>query len=97
MIPADLHRDFSRYSPKNDAEGNEAGDGRQKADAERQRSPDVERDILGNALIRVVRGLAAQTHAIVGTVCEPAMDVTLRHPTAPSDLQPLIEVELIDR
>src|SRR5262249_29686615 len=54
-------------------------------------------DVLGNALIRVVGGISAQLHTIVIGVGQPSIQVGLREPAPPADLQPLIEIKLINR
>src|SRR5262249_2850802 len=54
-------------------------------------------DVLGNALVGIVGGIAEELHAVVVGAGKPAIEVMLRHPAPPPDLQPLIEIELVDR
>src|SRR5262249_20237174 len=54
-------------------------------------------DVLSDALIRVVGGISAQLHAIVIGVGQPSIQIGLREPAPPADLQPLIEIKLINR
>ena len=53
-------------------------------------------DVFGDALIGVVGGIAEQLHAVMVGVVQPVAEITRRHPATPADLQPLIEIELID-
>src|SRR4029077_4979654 len=55
-----------------------------------------EADVLGDALVRVVGGVAEQLHAVVIRRAEPAAEKAPGHPGAPSDLEPLREIELIN-
>src|SRR5262249_55025772 len=54
-------------------------------------------DVLGDALVGVIGGIAEELHPVVVGAGEPMMKILLRHPAPPADLQPLIEIELIDR
>ena len=54
-------------------------------------------DVLGNALVRVVGGVAQELHAVVIGALHPMIEVARGQPAPPADLQPLIEIELIDR
>ena len=67
-----------------------------QADAERQRLIDEQLDVLGDALVRVVGGVAQQLHAVVIGVMQPFAEIAGRHPAPPADLKPLIEIELVD-
>ena len=65
--------------------------------------PDIERqidelaDVLGDALVRVVGGVAEQLHAVVIGAGQPVVEIARGQPAPPADLEPLIEIELIDR
>ncbi len=61
-----------------------------------ERLLDEDPDVLGNALVRVVGGIAQQLHAIVVGVGEPVIEIDASQPAPPADLQPLIEIELVD-
>src|SRR5262249_9414306 len=55
--------------------------------------PDVFRD----ALVGIVGGIAEQLHAVVVRTRQPTIEIGLREPAPPANLQPLIEIELVDR
>jgi hypothetical protein len=42
-------------------------------------------------------GVAQELHAIVIGGAQPVAEILLRHPLAPADLEPLIEIDLVDR
>ena len=54
-------------------------------------------DVLGDALVGVVGGVAQHLHAVVVGAVEPVVEILRRHPAPPADLEPLIEIELVDR
>ena len=62
-----------------------------------QRSLDEQLDVVGDALVRVVGGIALQLHAIMVGVLQPFAEIVTGHPAAPADLKPLVEIKLIDR
>ena len=53
-------------------------------------------DVLGDALIGVVGRIAQELHPVMIGAGEPVIEIFPRHPPAPSDLKPLIEIELVD-
>ena len=53
-------------------------------------------DVLGDALVGVVGGVAQKLHAIVIGALQPMIEIAVGQPAPPADLQPLIEIELID-
>ncbi len=53
-------------------------------------------DVVGDALIGVVGLIAFQPHAVMRALPEPAAEIAAGQPIAPPDLQPLLEIELID-
>ena len=72
-------------------------DGIEQPDADRKRVLHEHLQVVGDALVRVVGGVAEKLHAVVIGGIEPLPQIGLRHPAPPADLQPLIEVGLIDR
>ena len=65
--------------------------------ADGQRQLDELLDVLGDALVRIVGGVAQQLHAVVIGAVQPMIEIARGQPAPPADLQPLIEIELIDR
>ena len=61
-----------------------------------QRSVDEQVDVLGDALVRIVGGVALQLHAVVIGAVQPFAEIVPGQPAPPANLQPLIEVELVD-
>ena len=53
--------------------------------------------VVGDALIGVVGSVAEKLHAVMVGGIEPLPQIGLRHPAPPADLEPQIEVVLIDR
>ena len=58
---------------------------------------DEQVDVLGDALVGIVGGVAEKLHAVMVGPVQPMAQVLLRHPAPPADLEPLVEIELIDR
>ena len=83
--------------PQDHDEGRERHDRAQHVDADVHRAVDEQPDVLGNALVRVVGDVAQELHAIMVGAVEPVAEIPDRHPPPPADLQPLIEIELINR
>ena len=83
--------------PQDHHEGEQRHDRAEQPDADRQRAIDEHVDVLGDALVGIVGGIAEQLHAVVIGAGQPMIEVVLRHPAPPPDLQPLIEIELVDR
>ena len=50
-----------------------------------------------DALVRIVGGVALQLHAIMIGAVQPFAEIVPGQPAPPADLQPLIEIELVDR
>jgi hypothetical protein len=92
-----MQRRFSRQSPEDDDKGRQRYNCAQQADTEIQRCIDEQFDVVGDALIRVIGRIPLKLHAVVVRVVQPLTQIFSRHPLAPADLEPLIEVELIDR
>ncbi len=85
-----------RQVPEDDDERAERDDRGQHADADRERAVDEDLQVVGDALVGIVGDVAEQLHAIVIAALEPLAEKLHRHPPPPADLQPLIEVELVD-
>ncbi len=62
-----------------------------------QRLADEHLDVVADALVRVVGRIALKLHAVVVGIMQPFAEIFARHPAAPADLEPLVEIELIDR
>ena len=86
-----------RQRPQDHREGAQRDDRAEQSDAQRQRAVDEEIDVLGDALVRIVGGIAEKLHAVMVAAAEPMIEILPRHPFPPADLEPLIEIELIDR
>ena len=68
----------------------------QQAEADVERLLDEQLDVLGDALVGVVGGVALQLHAVVIGALQPFAEICAGHPAPPADLQPLVEIELVD-
>src|SRR5262249_24221561 len=53
--------------------------------------------VFSDALVGIVGGIAEQLHAVVVGTRQPTIEIGLRKPAPPANLQPLIEIELVDR
>ena len=62
-----------------------------------ERLLDEQLDVVGDALVGVVGRIALQLHAVVVGVVQPFAEIAAGHPAPPADLEPLVEVELVDR
>ena len=97
-----MQRGRRRQRPQDDGEGAERHDRIQQAEPDRQdahavrSAVDEQPDVLGDTLVGVVGGVAQKLHAIVIGAGQPVIQICPRHPAPPADLQPLIEIELID-
>ena len=58
---------------------------------------DEQVDVLGDALVGIVGGVAEKLHAVMVGPVQPMAQVLLRHPAPPADLEPLVEIELVHR
>jgi hypothetical protein len=52
---------------------------------------------IGNTLVRVVGRVAKKLHAVVIGGVKPLPQISLGHPAPPADLQPKVQIILIDR
>src|SRR6185312_2367086 len=86
-----------RQRPQDDRERAERYDRTEQSDTDIQRPVDEHLNVLGDTLVGIVGGVAEQLHAVVIGVAEPVVEVGSRHPAAPADLQPLVQIKLIDR
>jgi hypothetical protein len=71
-------------------------DGAQQSHTQRKCLADEQLDVVGHTLIGVVGGIALQLHAVVIGVMHPFCEIFAGHPVTPADLQPLVQIELID-
>jgi hypothetical protein len=85
-----------RQRPKNDDERAERDHGVEHADADCQRVLHKQLQIVGDALVGVIGGVAEKLHAVMIGRREPLTQIGSRHPAPPANLQPLIQIELID-
>ena len=91
-----MQRGRLRQAPQDDDKGEKGNDRTQQADADVECALDEQLDVVGHALVRVVGGVALQLHAVVIGVMQPFAEIFDGHPFAPADLEPLVEVELVD-
>ncbi len=94
---ADHQRRGRRQGPQDHHEGDQRDDRAEQRDADAERAVDELLDVLGDALIGVVGLVALEAHAVMGAAGQPAPEIGLRQPAPPADLQPLLEIELVDR
>ena len=97
LVAEQMQRRGLGHPPQDDDKGEQRHDRAQQADAEIQRSLDEQLDVVGEALIRVIGRVSLQLHAVVVRAVKPLAEIFGGHPVAPADLQPLIEIELVDR
>ena len=64
--------------------------------ADGERELDELTDVVGDALVGVIGCVALKLHAIVHRLRQPFDEISARHPAPPADLEPLVEIELID-
>ena len=92
----DDQRRRRRQGPQDHDEGHERDDRAEERDADIERVVDEFADVVGDALIGVVGLIALEPHAVMRALAEPAPEIALGQPIAPADLQPLLQIELID-
>ena len=85
-----------RQTPQDDDKRRQRHDRTQQSDANVQRLLDEQFDVISDALIRIVGGIATQLHAIVIGTMKPLAEIVRGHPAPPTDLEPLVQVKLID-
>ena len=93
---ADHQRRGRRQGPQDHHERHQRHDRAEQGDADIERRVDELADVVGDALVGVVGLIAFQPHAVMRALAEPAAEIALGQPVSPPDLQPLLEVELID-
>ena len=96
VAPNRIQRRCSGKRPQDYDEGAKRHGRTEQPDANGQRALDEQSDVFGNALVGIVSGIAEQLHAIMRGSFQPVGEVDLRHPAPPADLQPLIQIKLID-
>ena len=92
----DMQRCRVREPPQNDNERKQRDDRGEQPDANIQSLLDETPDIVGDALVRVVGRIALELHLVVGRAIEPFAQIVTRQPLSPANLEPLIEIELVD-
>ena len=93
-----VERGGRRQIPQNDGKRAQRDNRIQQVQSDRKNSGvDKLPDVFRNALVGIVGGVPKQLHAVVVGPGKPPVEIGLRQPTPPPDLQPLIEVKLIDR
>ena len=95
-VRADHQRAGRRQIPQDHDEGRERDDRAEQRDADVQRRVDEHADVFGDALVGVVGLIALEPHAVMRARAEPASDIAVGQPAPPPDLEPLLEIELID-
>ena len=96
VLRPDHQRRGRRQVPQDHHEGNQRDDRAEQRDADVQRRIDEHADVVGDALVGIVGLVALEAHAVMGALPEPAAEIAVGQPAPPSDLQPLLEVKLID-
>ena len=84
-------------APQDADKGRQRDDRAQQADADVERAIDEQLDVVGHALVGVVGGVALKLHPVMVGLMQPFTEIVRGHPAPPADLQPLIEIELVDR
>ena len=92
-----MQRRGVRKAPQDGDKGRQRDDRAQQADADVERAIDEQLDVVGHALVGVVGGVALKLHPVVVGLVQPFAEILRGHPAPPADLQPLIEIELVDR
>ena len=95
-LRADHQRKGRRQAPQDHHEGDQRDDGAEERDADVEGRIDEEPDVVGDALIGIVGEISLEAHAVMRAVAEPTADIAAGEPAPPPDLQPLLQVELID-
>ncbi len=85
-----------RQPPQDDDERKQRHHGIQQVQSDIERPLDEQFDVVGDALVRIVGRIALQLHAIMIGAVQPFAEIMFGQPAPPADLQPLIEVELVD-
>ena len=80
--------------PQDGDEGHQRHHGPENAEREAEGARNEQAQVLGDALIGVVRLGGLELHAIVGLVGQPRPEIPVGEPAPPADLQHLVQVEL---
>ena len=78
VLAEQMQRRFVGQGPQNEDERGERDDRAQQPDAERKRLLHETLGVVGDALVRVVGGVAEQLHPIVIGVMQPAAEIVAR-------------------
>ena len=97
LMAADRHGEGTRKIPEHDAESAERRNLLEDADEQLQRQRDELVDVLADSLVRVIRIAAQDLQAVVDLVLHPAVEIAVRHPGPPFDLEHLAQVDRVDR
>ena len=85
-----------RQTPEDHDERGQRHDRTEQADGDTERRLDEHLHVVGDALVRIVGGIALELHPVVIGVVQPFTEVVRGHPAPPADLKPLIEIEIVD-
>src|SRR6202008_960277 len=85
-----------RQSPQDQNKGQQRHDRVEQVETNTEGALDEQLDVVGQALVGVVGGIALQLHALMIGIIQPFAEIAFRQPLPPPDLKPLIEVELVD-
>ena len=97
LLAEQVQRRRLREAPQDHHEGRQRHRRTQQLQADIQRPFDEQFDVVGDALVRVVGGIALQLHAVVIGALQPFAEIVAGQPAPPADLEPLVEIELVDR
>ena len=97
ILSEQMQRRGVRKAPQDRDKGRQRDDRAQQADPDVERAIDEQLDVVGHALVGVVGGVALKLHPVVVGLMQPVAEILRGHPAPPADLQPLIEIELVDR
>jgi hypothetical protein len=81
--------------PQDGDEGSERHDRREQSQAQAQRQLDEQAQVLGDALVGVIRAAVEQLQLVIRAPGEPVLQVALVQPLAPLDLEHLAQIGAI--
>ena len=93
---AEWDRQRAGQGPQDRDEGGQGHTGAQQPKGKRQRDGRETVEVLGDALVRVVRHCLVQLHPVVGLVLQPVAQKAVCQPPPPSDMQDLPQVKRIN-
>ena len=83
--------------PKDEGEGHRLHDIREQAERKVECLRRKEIEVLGYALVGIVGAVPGQLETIVGLVAEPFLQIDVGHPSAPANLQHLLQIGPVDQ